>query len=104
MMEEKRYKITLSNGVTLDDLMLNGNNFISELAINTDTFADGLNSVVINDGVSDVVHGVMILVQITTPVDGEWWFVLRDLTEMELRDIKTRSDIEYLAMMCDVVL
>ena len=103
-MEEKRYKITLSNGVILDNLMLNGDNFISELAINTDTFADGLNSVVINDGVSDVVHGVMILVQITTPVDGEWWFVLRDLTEMELRDVKTRSDIEYLAMMCDVVL
>ena len=103
-MEEKRYKITLSNGVILDNLMLNGDNFISELAINTETFADGLNSVVINDGVSDVVHGVMILVQITTPVDGEWWFVLRDLTEMELRDIKTRSDIEYLAMMGDVVL
>ena len=101
-MEEKRYKITLSNGVILDNLMLNGDNFISELAINTDTFADGLNSVVINDGVSDVVHGGMILVQITTPVDGEWWFVLRDLTEMELLDIKTRSDIEYLAMMCDV--
>ena len=101
-MEEKRYKITLSNGVILDNLMLNGDNFISELAINTDTFADGLNSVVINDGVSDVVHGAMIPVQITTPVDGEWWFVLRDLTEMELRDIKTRSDIEYLAMMCDV--
>ena len=103
-MEEKRYKITLSNGVILDNLMLNGDNFISELAINTDTFADGLNSVVINDGVSDVVHGAMILVQITTPVGGEWWFVLRDLTEMELRDIKTRSDIEYLAMMGDVVL
>ena len=103
-MEEKRYKITLSNGVILDYLMLNGDNFISELAINTETFADGLNSVVINDGVSDVLHGIMTLVQITTPVDGEWWFVLRDLTEMELRDIKTRSDIEYLAMMCNVVL
>lgn len=101
-MEEKRYKITLSNGVILDNLMLNGDNFISELAINTETFVDGLNSVAINDGVSDVLHGVMTLVQITTPVDGEWWFVLRDLTEMELQDIKTRSDIEYLAMMCDV--
>ena len=103
-MEEKRYKITLSNGVTLDDLMLNGDNFISELAINAEMFNDGLNSVVINDGSRDIAHGAMALVQITTPVDGEWWFVLRDLTEMELRDIKTRSDIEYLAMMCDVVI
>lgn len=43
----------------------------------------------------------MELVQIT-PVGDEYWFVLRDLTAAELKQIKMQSDIEYVAMMAGV--
>ena len=37
-----------------------------------------------------------------TPVGDEYWFVLRDLTAAELKQIKMQSDIEYVAMMAGV--
>lgn len=37
-------------------------------------------------------------------VDGRYWFALRELTEQELKDVKTQADIQYLAMMTDVEL
>ena len=45
----------------------------------------------------------MELVQVTV-VDDRYWFVLRDLTTAELEQEKMKSDIEYIAMMCDVEL
>lgn len=35
-------------------------------------------------------------------MNGQSWFVLRDMTPKELEQAKIKSDIEYLAMMCDV--
>jgi len=37
-------------------------------------------------------------------VDGEYWFVLLDVPESELRRLKMQSDLEYLAMMTGVEL
>lgn len=37
-------------------------------------------------------------------VDGRYWFALRELTEQELKDIKTQADIQYIAMMSDIEL
>ena len=57
----------------------------------------------INDGLTDEIHENMDLVQISE-VNGEYWFVLRDLSPQELAEIKLRSDIEYLAMMAGIEL
>ena len=45
----------------------------------------------------------MKLIQITH-VDEEYWFVLLDVPESELRRLKMQSDLEYLAMMTGVEL
>ena len=45
----------------------------------------------------------MALVQITT-VQDEYYFILRKLSEAELKEIKMKSDIEYIAMMTDIEL
>lgn len=100
-MDEKIYKITLADGTEIRNLRLNGNNFISDAPI-SETIFDGNGSVVIvNDGETDEFHENMELVQIT-PVGDEYWFVLRDLTAAELKQIKMQSDIEYVAMMAGV--
>ena len=59
--------------------------------------------VIINDGTNEEVHEHMDLVQVTT-VDKKSWFVLRDIPQKELEQTKLKSDLEYLAMMCDVEL
>ena len=97
-MDEKTYRITLADGTILDNLTMNGNNFISEEAIDASIF-DGTCSPVINEEV----HEHMDLVQVTT-VDKKSWFVLRDIPQKELEQTKLKSDLEYLAMMCDVEL
>lgn len=102
-MDDKIYKITLANGIVIDDLSLNGNNYISSVEIDKSIFADNCSPVIISDGENEETHNAMELVHITKMGDN-YWFALRDLTEAELEAIKNRSDIEYIALMCDVEL
>ncbi|WP_303757692.1 hypothetical protein [Bacteroides caecimuris] len=100
-MDEKNYKITLADETELSNLTMNGNNFISEATIDPGIFQSNCSPVVISDGEHDETHENMELVQVTE-VNGQSWFVLRDMTPKELEQAKIKSDIEYLAMMCDV--
>lgn len=56
---------------------------------------------IISDGEHEETHENMELVQISK-VGKDYWFVLRDLTDQELKDLKTQADIEYIAMMADI--
>mgnify|MGYP005756099681 CR=1 FL=1 len=103
-METTVYKITLADGTVIENLKLNGNNFISSTEIKEETFEGNCSPVTINNGTVDDVHENMELVQITKNKAGEYWFVLRDITSEELEKIKMQSDIEYVAMMSGVEL
>lgn len=102
-MDEKIYKITLADGTVIDNLRMNGNNYISDTELTADMFLGNLSTVTINDGERDVVYKNMSLVQIVK-YDEEYWFILRTMTKRELQDLKNRSDIDYIAMMTDVEL
>ena len=102
---EKTWKITLADGTQLENLRLNGNNFISDTKITADIFNGNLSKVVI-EGIEDGKESVqeyehMELVQIVHYEDG-YYFVLRELSQDELDKIKTQADIEFLAMMSDI--
>lgn len=102
---EKPWKITLSDGTTIENLGLNGNNFVSETEITADMFTDKLSKVTIEgkengqDVKQEYEH--MELVQIVKYDDG-YYFVLRELSQDELSKIKIQADIEYIAMMADI--
>lgn len=103
---EKSWKITLADGTELENLSLNGNNFVSETIITEDDFKGKLLKVKIEGKTEDgqeiaEEHEHMELVQIAHYEDG-YYFVLRDITEAELEKMKMKSDIEYLAMMSDI--
>ena len=102
-MDEKTYSITLADGTVLSNLRLNGNNYISKTEIDPAVFADNLSPVIISDGETQERHDTMALIQ-SKRYGNEWWFALRDMTSRELADIKTRADIDYIALMCDVEL
>lgn len=63
-MDDKIYKITLADGTVIDNLKLNGNNFISPVEIDETIFDGNCLNVTINDGEKDDVHTNMELVQI----------------------------------------
>lgn len=100
-MEPKTYTITLSDGTVIGDLSLNGNNYISKTPVDAAIFAGNCSPVVISDGENEETHENAELVQVAQYGD-EYWIVLRDLSEQEIRDLKTRSDIDYIAMMTDI--
>ena len=93
-MEEKIYKITLGDGTEISNLKLNGNNFISTETIEESVFADNCSPVTISDGTTETVE----------QIPGEYWFVLRDISEEEFARTKMQSDIAYIAMMSNVEL
>lgn len=95
------YKVTLADGTEITGLTLNGNNFISRNPIDRNIFTDNLSPVIISEGNTEEIHDSMDLIHLTT-MGNETWFALRDLTASELAAIKTRSDIDYIAMMCDI--
>lgn len=103
---EKTWKITLSDGTKLENLGLNGNNFVSEIEIKENTFKNNLSKVII-EGINKEgqtvkeEHKYMELVQIVKYDDG-YYFVLRDLSQDEISKMKMQADIEYLAMMSDI--
>lgn len=103
-MEEKIYKIILADGTTIENLTLNGNNFISKESIDPEVFAGNCSPVTINDGSNDEVHSHMELIQITQDSVEDYWFILRDISTEELERIKMQADIEYVAMMAGVAL
>lgn len=102
-MDDKIYKITLSDGTIIDNLRMNGNNFISLVEVEDSLFDGKLLKVTIDDGEKEEVHDNMELIQITKMGD-EYWFILRDISKTELDLIKMRSDIEYVAMMSEIEL
>lgn len=101
-MEEKIYKITLGDGTEISNLKLNGNNFISTEKIEESVFANNCSPVTISDGTTETVRPNMELIQIVEQIPGEYWFVLRDISEEEFVRIKMQSDIAYIAMMSNV--
>ena len=102
-MDDKIYKVTLADGTVLDNLRMNGNNFISQTPVDPSVFDGNCSPIIINDGSNDEIHDDMALVQVTQS-GNEHWFVLRDIPANELASMKMRSDLEYLAMMAGVEL
>ena len=76
------YTITLHDGTKLDNLELNGNNFIAAGVIEDSVFTDNLGTVTITDGTTTDTYTDMALV-INRVEKGRSWFVLREKTEQE---------------------
>lgn len=103
---EKSWEITLSDGTKLENLRLSGNNYISNTKITENDFKGKLSKVIVKETTEDgqvttQEYEHMELVQVVHYEDG-YYFILRELSADELKEIKMQSDIEYLAMMTDI--
>lgn len=103
------YTITLSDGKKLENLTLNGNNFISDMVIDDSFFKDNLDRVEISDGEKTTAYEDMFLA--SNRVDGgKSWIVLLEKTdEMKRQEqidaLKTQNDmlLECLLEMSEIV-
>lgn len=90
------YKITLANGVVLDNLELNGNNYISSQIIENDVFENNLTTITVSNGEIDTVYSNMRLMSNRVAADGRSWFVLGEKSEQEVREELLQQRIEEL--------
>lgn len=93
--------IVLSDGTRITDVYKNGDNFIADFAIDEDTFKNKLSPVTIIEDEEETVHQHMRLVQIKQ-YGNEYWFVLSDISDEELKLMQIRADIDFIAMMEDI--
>lgn len=100
-MDERIYTITLEDGTQIRNLYMNGTNFVSQEEIKPEIFYGKLGTVTISNGEMEETHTNMEFVQVMK-IDDEYYFVLIDIPENEIRNRKLRSDLDYLAMMTDI--
>ena len=94
------YSIKLDNGTELQNLELNGNNFISDTIIEDEVFRDNLETVVISDENGSIEYHNMKLIQ--NKIHGtQSWFILAEKTEEEL---EKENLYQILADLTEVVL
>ncbi len=101
--EEILYAVTLSDGTTLSDLHLNGNNFVSDTPVTKEQFDYNCSPVTISDGEITETYENMELVHLQT-TNGQYYFVLRDIPPEELWKRKVTADVQYISMMTEVEL
>ena len=97
------YKITLSDGTQLENLTLNGNNYIAQGEIADSVFEDKLDTVKIFNGENEeVCTGMVLLSNIVR--DGKSWFVLGQKSEQQKAEEDRNRTIEELRQAITVLL
>lgn len=89
------YKITLADGTKLENLELNGNNYIAEGVVDDSVFKDNLATVTITDGTETTTYEDRVL--LSHRVDGgRSWIVLGVKSEKEKQEEATARKIAEL--------
>ena len=94
-------KIILNNGNEINNLTLNGNNYISDNTLLNDIFADGLSIVTVVDGDISTEYKNMKLIQ-NIVLDGKSWFILAEKTEEEILKERLKSTEDALMILMDL--
>lgn len=97
------YKITLSDSTQLENLTLNGNNYIAQGEIADSVFEGKLGTVKIFDGENEEVYTDMVLLS-NIVRDGKSWFVLGQKSEQQKEEEDRNRTIEELHQAMTVLL
>ncbi len=103
------YTIILSDGSKLENLSLNGNNFITSQEITEETFRGKLSRVKIecdDDGMMSDICGEFSNVELVQckKYGAEYWFILREIPQAKFEMLRLAGNIDYVAMMTGVTL
>lgn len=95
------YKITLKNGFVIDNLTLNGNNYISESIIEDSVFENNLAQITITDteqGTENQYQDLKLMSNIIR--NGKSWIILgqKSKEELEKEQIKSRLNLAQQAI------
>lgn len=99
------YKITLADGTALENLVLNGNNFIAQTAVSDAVFKDNMATVTITnleDGTAEQIEDGVLLSNIVR--EGCSWLVLGEKTPQQKAEEARDKEIAELRRAMAVLL
>lgn len=94
------YSLKLSDGTILDNLELNGNNYISDTIVPDEVFLNNLGTVVLVKGDTSITYRNMKLIQ-NIAIEDKSWFVLAEKSEAEIENENLKK---MLADLTEIVL
>lgn len=97
------FKITLADGRTIDNLVLNGNNYISEYEIDDSFFSNIMNEVTIESEDVRIVYEKMKLIS-HIKNDGKSWLVFAEPTLEELQKMQIDSRFKTVELEQEVII
>lgn len=86
------YTIKLSDGKKIENLDLNGNNYIAQEKVEDSVFFGNLDTVTISDGDTETIYHDMVLLS-NIVRDGKSWIVLGQKTEQQKREEALMAEI-----------
>jgi len=89
------YKITLHDGTVLENLELNGNNYIAKGVVEDSVFEGNLDTVTITDGETTATYTDMFLIA-NRVVDGQSWFALGEKSAQQKKEEALMAEIAEL--------
>lgn len=99
----KLYTIKLADGTTIENLELNGNNYIANTIIDDSVFVDNLDSVEISDGeTTETCTNMRLLSNIAR--DGRSWIVLGQKSEEQIEKEKLENKLIEMQLLIDTML
>jgi len=103
---EKIHSIKLSDGTVLNNLALNGTNYVSEKEIDTSIFIRNCSPITFSDGEYEETYEHGEFIQVMDMRDDRvypgYWLAFRQISDAEHNTLQTRADVDYIAMMTDV--
>lgn len=78
------YTITLSDGRKLENLTVNGTNFVSKTKVDEEIFRNNLAAVVISDGKTERAYENLVFVQQMEWADETYYLAFREKTRTEM--------------------
>ena len=78
------YTIILSDGRKLENLAVNGTNFVSKTKVDEKIFQNNLAAVKISDGKTERAYKNLVFIQQMEWADGTYYLAFREKTRMEL--------------------
>lgn len=90
------YTITLADGRKMENLTMNGNNFVSKTQVDESIFEENLSTVIVSDGENEETYTDVVFIQQMRWVDGTYYLAFREKTPMEklIEKIGSTSDVE----------
>lgn len=78
------YTITLSDGRKIENLTVNGTNFVSKTKVDEKIFQNNLAAVVISDGKTEKTYENLVFIQQMEWADGTYYLAFREKTRTEM--------------------